>query len=284
MREVFIVLSFCDLGVESGMVRKKGMKNITAKLLILVICFIGASASIADNGPTMILHSGKILTVDDYFSIHEAVAIQGDRIIAVGENEDIRKLAATNTRIVDLDGKTVIPGLIDNHNHVIRATEYWLNEARLDGVSSHAEAINRLRKKSDSLPPGDWLMTLGGWTESQFSDSRADLTLDELDDIAPNRPAFIQSTYDHAFVNTAWFEEMGIPIVDPGGESGSAASSIAAAAVRDRTGKVTGRLGGGMPMILKAIKRFPKVSESLQYEGIRVQLRHLNSLGDYSSF
>lgn len=255
------------------------MKIITAKLLILVTCCIIASASIADEKPTMILHSGKILTVDDVFSIHEAVAIGGDRIIAVGTNAEIKDLAATDTRIIDLGGKTVIPGLIDNHNHVIRATEYWMNEARLDGVNSRKEAVERLRRKSNTLPPGDWLMTLGGWTESQFSDSNADFTLEELDNIAPDRPAFIQSTYDHAFVNSAWFEAMGIPLVDMNAEENLSEASLASAAVRDSSGKVTGRLEGGMPMILKAIKRFPKVAESRQNEGIRAQLAHLNSLG-----
>ena len=79
----------------------------------------------SQESPHMILLNGKIVTVDDFFSIQQAVAIQGERVSAVGSNEFIGSLAGSETLIVDLEGRTVIPGLIDNHNHVIRATEYW---------------------------------------------------------------------------------------------------------------------------------------------------------------
>ena len=110
----------------------------------------------------MVLLNGKIVTVDDFFSIQQAVAIQGERIAAVGSNEAIQVLVGTETVVVDLDGRTVIPGLIDNHNHVIRATEYWPNEARLDGVSSRVEALAKLEAKVNELSDGEWLMSLGG--------------------------------------------------------------------------------------------------------------------------
>ena len=75
----------------------------------------------------------------------------------------------------------MIPGLIDNHNHVVRATEYWPNEARLDGVTSRARALELLRAKAERLAADEWLMTLGGWTESQFVGDQSDFTLSELD-------------------------------------------------------------------------------------------------------
>ena len=102
------------------------------RLMLSALLFLtaGSVTSLhAQQAPDMILTNGKIITVDDFFSIQEAVAISGERIHAVGSNAEIRALAGPATRSVDLGGRTVIPGLIDNHNHVIRATEYWPNEA-----------------------------------------------------------------------------------------------------------------------------------------------------------
>lgn len=228
--------------------------------------------------PDTILFNGKIVTVDDFFSIQEAIAIRGEQIEAVGTDDAIRRRAGPETRAFDLGGRTVIPGLIDNHIHVIRATEYWPNEARLDGVSSRAEALARLAAKADALPEGEWLMSLGGWTENQFTGDRADFTLAELDEIAPGRPAFIQSTYDHAFGNSAWFDEMGIPLeADP--DRRSAAPDLASFVVRDENGMATGRVNGGMPMIGVATARFPEVPAERQADAIRETFSYFNGIG-----
>lgn len=232
----------------------------------------------AQQPPDMILLNGKIVTVDDFFSIQEAVAIRGERITAVGSNAVIEAMAGPATRSVDLGGRTVIPGLIDNHNHVIRATEYWPNEARLDGITSRLEALAVLEAKANALPEGEWLMSLGGWTENQFIGNKADFTLEELDEIAPGRPAFIQSTYDHAFVNTAWFVEMGIPL-EAGFDERSNATGLASYVVRDEAGAATGRLNGGITMVLIATERFPEVTAERQMDAIRTAFTHLNEIG-----
>jgi predicted amidohydrolase YtcJ len=237
----------------------------------------------AQAAPDAIYSNGKIVTVDDYFSVQEAIAVSAGRIHAVGSDEDIQELAGPATRFLDLGGRTVIPGLIDNHVHVVRATEYWPNEARLDGVTSRAEALARLKAKARSLPAGDWLMSLGGWTESQFTDSQADFTLAELDDVAPGRPAFIQSVYDHAYGNTAWFQAMGIP-VSAAARDPAPATGLAAHVVRDSDGKATGRLDGGFAMIALAIARFPPVPPEKQADAIRSALSYLNSVGLTSIF
>jgi predicted amidohydrolase YtcJ len=232
----------------------------------------------AQPAPDTILYNGKIVTVDDFFSIEEAIAISGERIAAVGANADIRALAGPATELVDLAGRTVIPGLIDNHNHIIRATEYWPNEARLDGVTSRLEALTLLEEKAAALPPGEWLMSLGGWTEAQFTDDSSDFTLAELDEIAPGRPAFVQSTYDHAFANTAWLDAMEIPIVSSRAQR-DAATGLASYVVRDESGRATGRLDGGITMVARAIERFPEVSAERQLSAIESALSHLNSIG-----
>jgi len=248
-------------------------------LLVVLLMTVGSVTSLrAQRPPDMILSDGKIVTVDDFFSVQEAVAIRGERILAVGSNEVIQAMAGPTTQSVDLGGRTVIPGLIDNHNHVIRATEYWPNEARLDGITSRVEALAVLEAKANALPEGEWLMSLGGWTENQFVGNKADFTLEELDEIAPGRPAFVQSTYDHAFANTAWFAEMGIPL-EADFDQRSNATGLASYVVRDETGAATGRLNGGITMVLIATQRFPEVPAERQMDAIRAAFAHLNGIG-----
>ena len=176
------------------------MRSIRTMIAVPVLLAFGHGWLNAQEAPDQVFINGKIVTVDDYFSIHEGVAVLGERFLATGSSEEIRALADDDTVVTDLGGRTVIPGLIDNHNHVIRATEYWPNEARLDGVTSRAEALAILEAKADTLADGVWLMSLGGWSEAQFLDSQDDFTLADMDALAPDRPVFIQALYSHAYV------------------------------------------------------------------------------------
>jgi predicted amidohydrolase YtcJ len=116
---------------------------------------------------SFVLVNGKIVTVDEQFSIVEAVAVDGERITATGSNADVLASAGPGVTVVDLDGATVIPGLIDNHNHFVRASEHA--EVRLEGVCSRAQALDALRDAVPSLPAGQWLVALGGWHEEQLA-------------------------------------------------------------------------------------------------------------------
>ena len=245
----------------------------------LALCMMfGAAGPALAEAPDMILFGGRIVTIDDTFSIHEAVAIRGPRILAVGSNTRLRALAGTETKVIDLGGRTVIPGLIDNHNHIIRATEHWADEARLDGVTSRSRALELFGEKVRALSPGAWMFTLGGWHEDQFIGDSSDFSLDELDAVAPQNPVFIQAIYDHAYVNSAWLAEMGFPVVAAGNEIATA-EGLARDIVRDGEGRATGRLNGGFPMVVRAIERFPRISEPEQIAGIKAAMRHVNSLG-----
>src|SRR5262245_59599370 len=106
---------------------------------------IAVAAALLAQAPDVILTNGKIITVDERFSIAQAIAIRGDRIIAVGSNQEIARLAGPNTMRWDLRGRSVIPGLIDNHIHLLRAASTWTREVRFDGVTSRKQAIELLR-------------------------------------------------------------------------------------------------------------------------------------------
>jgi predicted amidohydrolase YtcJ len=208
-----------------------------------------------EAGAILVLVNGKIVTVDERFSVTEAVAIAGDRITATGSTADVLAVAGAEAEVVDLGGRTVIPGLIDNHNHFVRASEHV--EVRLEGVRSRAAALEVLRDGAAALPPGQWLLTLGGWHEEQWAGDRSEFTLAELDAVAGGRPAFIQAQYDHAVVSTAWLDAMGAPA--------------------DAESRLTGRVSGGLIALNRAAAGFPPPPD--REAAVRAAMSWYNSLG-----
>lgn len=187
-----------------------------AILLAMAACGPAPEAPVPDSAPAAegpvadtVFINGKILTVDNDFSVVEALAVSGERIVAVGDNDSVNAFAGATTQVVDLKGQTVIPGLIDNHMHFIRAAQRWNLQARIDGISSRAEALNIIAGKAASMPAGDWLMVQGGWRENQFADQPGGFTLEELDQAAPNNPLFLQITYQTVYANTLALEAVG---------------------------------------------------------------------------
>src|ERR1700730_8317913 len=121
------------------------MTRRTLNVTIIGVLFVagGALSVLRAQQPAvdMVLSNGKIITVDERFTIAQAVAIKGDRIVAVGTNQDIARLAGPGTRRIDLRGKAVTPGLIDNHMHLLRAGTTWQREMRWDGVDCRKHAL-----------------------------------------------------------------------------------------------------------------------------------------------
>ncbi len=136
----------------------------------IVVATAWVAAAKAQPAADRILVNGKVLTVDADFSIAQAIAISGERILAVGTNDSVRGLAGPDTVITDLRGRTVIPGLIDNHVHYLRGVTTWPLEARLDAISSRVAALELIAAKARASEPGQWVLIIGGWNESQFAD------------------------------------------------------------------------------------------------------------------
>src|SRR5438270_3890790 len=177
------------------------MRLLLGRAIALTLFIIAAAAVAKAQTADTILVNGKIITVDDRFTIAEALAVRGERIIAVGSNADIEKLKAPSTRVVDLNRRTVIPGLIDNHAHFMRAAEYWHQEVRLDGVTSRKQALEMIAAKAKASAPGEWVLVLGGWSIDQFADERKGFTREELDAVAPNNPVALQLIYFRIYTN-----------------------------------------------------------------------------------
>jgi len=155
-----------------------------------------------DTSADLILYNGKVVTVDEKFTIAQAVAVRADRISAVGSNDAINRLAGPNTRRIDLGGHTVLPGFIDNHMHLLRFGTSWKYEVRLDDIESRKAALAKLSARAKTTQPGGWIYTLGGWTLDQFADDSAPFRLAELDAAAPNNPVLLQSSYFEAYLNS----------------------------------------------------------------------------------
>ena len=221
------------------------------------------------------LINGKIVTVDERFSVASAVALDGDRITATGTSEEILAHAGPGAEVVDLGGRTVIPGLIDNHNHVVRATSHC--EVRLEGVRSRDAALAALRAGAAELPPGQWLLTLGGWHEEQWAGDRREFTRGELDAVAGDRPAFIQAQYDHAVANTAWLDAAGAPGAGVSGVGVPVAGAAGSGAVAADVSWQTGRISGGLVALNRAAASFPPPAD--REAAARRVLSWYNSLG-----
>jgi predicted amidohydrolase YtcJ len=246
--------------------------NLSVLLLrpaLLLGALLAASLAPAQNATTVLLN-GKILTVDRKFSTAEALAIRGGRIVAVGTSSDIRKLTAGQGRIIDLGGRTVIPGLIDSHMHAIRAALSFSTEVNWIGTRSMPEALDRIRQGSHDMAPGAWLIVAGGWNAQQFRENRRP-TQAELAAAAPDNPVYIQLGYGWVMLTPKALEKLHIAS-DADLPSGGKLE-------RDSDGKPTGGVSGAQNAIIALFDRLPVPTPEQEVDGTKKFFRELNRLG-----
>jgi len=199
-------------------------QRIARLLIFAILAALALPTAFAQQNVDTIITRGKILTADSNFTVVDALAITGGRIVARGTSQEIAKLAGPTTRVIDVRGATVIPGLIDNHFHLTRAVATWHQQARFEGVGSRKEALAILAAKAASQPPGEWVMVQGGWTPRQFADAPGGFTLEELDRVAPKNPLFVQEGYNAVYCNTLALKAVGL---DPAGGARRPAAGLA---------------------------------------------------------
>lgn len=159
--------------------------------------------------PDTIFYNGKIITVDEVSPLSEAFAVKGDRFLAVGSNTEVKALAAPATRMIDLRGHAVVPGLMDNHNHQYHVALLTLRGVDVQNVPSLAEMLERLRRAAAAGPPGRTIFTTTGWNADVFPERRAP-TRQELDNVAADRPIVVYASRSRLHVNTAALKMLGI--------------------------------------------------------------------------
>jgi len=228
---------------------------------------VAVSVSLLAQDADTVLINGKILTADAQFSAQQALAVRDGKITAVGSTAQIRKLAGAKSRVIDLGGRTVIPGLIDSHMHAIRAASFFATESNWAGVPTLAQALDRIRESAKTKRPGEWVIVGGGWKPEQFKENRLP-TQAELTEAAGDHPAYVQMLYAWALLNQRGLDALNIKSdADlPGGGKLD----------RDGNGKPTGGITGG---IVPLFDRLPRPTLEQQVEGTKKFFRELNRLG-----
>ncbi|MBI4245820.1 MAG: amidohydrolase family protein [Candidatus Rokubacteria bacterium] len=259
--------------------------RIESVLRLFVLVFVAllslAAAGCAQTGvrpeglhhADMVLVNGKVVTVDKGFSIQEAVAIRDGKILAVGPTSDIRALAGAETKVIDLQGRTVIPGLMDSHIHFLRAGFTWRREVRLDQAHSVQEILSLIEKRASQVSPGDWILTYGGWHYSQLQEGRAP-TRQELDRVAPKNPVVLRSLLPHpsthfAVLNGAALEAAGI--------TRDTAAPPNSVIEKDAAGEPTGVLRRAA--VALALGKVPRASFQEKVEGLKLVMRDFHAAG-----
>ncbi|WP_043430314.1 amidohydrolase [Cystobacter fuscus] len=221
----------------------------------------------------LILKNGRIATGNAHQKTSaDAVAIQDGRFGAVGSEKDIMAWRGPATRVIDLGGRTVIPGLIDSHIHTIRGGLNYNLELRWDGVPSLADALRKLRAQAQRTPPPQWVRVVGGWNEFQFAERRLP-TLEEINAAAPETPVFILYLYGLALLNGAALRAVGYTRDTPNPPGGEIQ--------RDKQGNPTGLLIArpNASILYSTLAKGPKLAYEDQLNSSRHFMRELNRLG-----
>jgi len=252
----------CNWGIDfSAMSRRDFIKTsaAAASLAFLLPGCSGSNTEATGHGTT-VFTGGKVLTVDDNFSEAEAIAIRGNRILAVGTDADVREAAGSAATIVDLEGRTVLPGFIDPHSHVVAGSvvDSIMDYVGMAKYGTVDEVLAHIAAKVAQAPAGEWLVFRN--FDPAVQEGPDALTFAELDALSTDHPIFVMNASGHlAYANSKAFEVSGIPhdIEDPpGGEF-----------VRDASGKLTGVMKNNVAF-LKIASNYPAMAEADPIEGL----------------
>jgi hypothetical protein len=217
--------------------REDQMKTGILIMLVAALCTSQVEAQTAPPAPgaDLIIVDAAIFTNNPGQAEASALAVKDGRIYSVGSDADVLALKGRNTRIIDANGRRLIPGIIDAHTHVLNESGFNYT-VRWDGVPTLRRALAKLREQAKRTPEGQWVKVIGGWSPYQFEENRFP-TMTELRAAVPGRPLIVQYAYNRAFLNQRAMDALGLgtdrfPAL-PGTEF-----------ERDRRGKLTGVIDG----------------------------------------
>jgi predicted amidohydrolase YtcJ len=259
-------------GQQGGDILRRTMRIFTRGLLLGGVLLALASRSLAADAD-LILHSGKVVTVDSTFSIAEAVAVKDGRIVAVGRTADvISRERGSNTRMIDLKGQTVLPGLTDAHAHPLGAalSEYATPFAVL---RSYADIQSYIRLQASKTPRGEWILvpkTFPGRLQEMRMPTR------DVLDATQDHPVFYDASYASA-INSYALKMSGITRDTP--------EPPGSRIVKDSKGEPTGILTGRATSLIKDLPREREFTEQEKVDALERMLKRyaaagLTSVGD----
>ena len=239
-----------------------------AVFLFALIGIDAARAQVQAPAPDTILINGKLVVYDG--APAQALAVRDGKIAAIGDTSGIRALAGPATRVVDLGGRTVIPGLIDSHIHAIRAGLSYTTEVHWFGVRTLKEALARISAAAKTAPKGSWLVVAGGWTDRQFQEDRRP-TQAEIAAAAPAHHVYVQLLYSNVLLDPGGADALGL--------AGNPELAERLTIERDRGGKPTGWLAGDNRSISDLFNLLPRPTFAQKLAGTRAFFRALNAVG-----
>ncbi len=215
---------------------RKSVLVVALAGLMMMISFSGGQAQVRKSSADLVLVNGTVYTLDEDRPKAQAVAVIGNRIAIVGVNEDVEPFIGPDTRVIDLEGQTVVPGLKESHGHLmgIGIAKMTVN---LVGISGYDELIERVLAAADGIGEGEWI-TGRGWHEEKWTDRssltvRGFMTHHELSEAVPDIPVYLRRADGHAaFANAKAMELMGIDRTTQSPEGGDI--------IRDAEGNPTG--------------------------------------------
>jgi len=206
-----------------------------SKFLIIIIAIIAAILTISCGRPSpadLVLRGGKVVTVDEDFSIHEAVAVRGDKIVFVGSNKEVEKYILPSTNVIDCSGNLVLPGLIDAHAH-LHSLGDELTYLNVTGTSSYQEIIGRVTARVKTSEPGEWIVG-GRWDQNDWEDKSFPVHI-PLSEVSPDNPVYLNRIDGNAaFANQKALEIAGITKDTP--------DPVGGVIIHDEKGEPTGVL------------------------------------------
>jgi predicted amidohydrolase YtcJ len=241
------------------------------RILAVGMCLAGATDVVAQetdlNSPELVLINGKVLTMDGRSSVAEARAVRNGKIPAAGSNTWMKSLDGPGTRVIDVSGKTIVPGMIDTHAHFKAAglSEYVVNMSRAKTVAEALEAIKAFAAKKK---PGEWIVGGACHPPSQLAEKRY-LTKQEIDSVAPNNPVYLRTVGHFSMANGLALQKAGIRKDTPNPSGGSFE--------RDASGELTGFLvETAIDRVEKSVPPFTEEDEIRQF---KIAESVLNSFG-----
>jgi len=223
------------------------------------------------RAPDVVLHNARIRTLDRDDRVAEAAEVKDGRFVAVGADDEIRALTRPGSRVEDLQGATVIPGLIDPHNHML-ATGQVLSQIQLYDCRSIPEIQERVARRARETPPGQWILGRG-WDESLLAERRHP-TRHDLDAVAPHHPVVLHRVWNKLVANSAALRLAGITRAtpDPPGDLLYAGSFE-----RDEHGEPTGLFRDRAKELI--LRHVPRPSEEELVAAIATACRAYNAAG-----
>src|ERR1700761_2887463 len=218
----------------------------------------------------LILENGRITTLDPRRPEANGVVIVGDKFAGVDNAAEFER--GPETKVIDLKGRRVIPGLYDSHLHVIRGGLNYNLELRWEGVPSLSLALEMLRDQAARTPAPQWVRVVGGWSEFQFVERRMP-TLEEINAVAPETPVFVLHLYDRALLNAAACRAVGYTKDTPNPPGGEIQ--------RDKQGNPTGMLIArpNAGILYSTLAKGPLLPFEDQLVSTRHFMREMNRLG-----